>query len=262
MIYNLKLNARNIKKGIIIIIILALIWAALSYQIIQGVISPVKENVIYRVDTDKNLISLTFDVVWSDEYTKDLLKILERYRLKTTFFVTGKWIEKYPELTEEILKQGHEIGNHTYSHANLKSLSEEEIREEIERVDKLLLEKFDYKSEFFRPPFGEYDDKVVDVAQNMGYYTVLWSIETGDWLSPGVDKIIDKVVKRAHRGGIILMHNCYPQGIKALPAVIHAMKLKRFTITPVSELIKEVENKEDNKNDEREIMGNNLEESS
>jgi len=256
MFYNVKLNVKNLKKGIIIIIILALIWAVLSHQIIQGVISPARENVIYRVDTDEKLISITFDVVWSDEYTKDLLKILERYRLKATFFVTGKWIENYPELTEEILKQGHEIGNHTYAHANLKDLSEEEIKEEIVKVDNLLKEKFDYKAKLFRPPFGEYNEQVVNTARELGYQTVLWSIETGDWLNPGVDKIIDKVVKRAHKGGIILMHNCYPQGIKALPAIIHAIKLKELSIIQVSELIEKTKNK----NDYKEVIQYNLEE--
>ncbi|PKM82499.1 MAG: hypothetical protein CVU88_03245 [Firmicutes bacterium HGW-Firmicutes-13] len=237
MFYNFRLTSRNIKMAAVIIIVLALLWFALSYQILQGVFSPTKDRVIYRIDTDKNVISLTFDVVWTDEYTGDLLKTLERYDIKSTFFVTGKWMEKYPELTEEILKQGHEIGNHTYSHAHLKELEEEKIRDEIIKVDTYLSEKFDYHPKFFRPPFGEYDERVIDIAEELGYFTVLWSIETGDWLNPGVDKVIDRVVKRTHRGGIILLHNCSPQGVKALPVIIHALKMRNYKIVPVSELL-------------------------
>jgi len=237
MFYNFTFTSKNIKRGIIVIILLAALWFVLSYQILHGVFAPGKDSGIYRVDTEKKIIALTFDVVWSDEYTRDILKTLDRYDLKATFFVTGKWMEKYPEMTEEILKSGHEIGNHSYSHAHMKELDEEEIEKEIMKADNLLKENFDYRALFFRPPFGEYDDRVLNIAEQAGYYTVLWSIETGDWLNPGVDKIIDRVVKRTHKGGIILLHNCSPQGVKALPMVIHSLKLRKYKIVPVSELL-------------------------
>ncbi len=237
MFYNFTLTSRNIKKIIIVILLLAALWFILSYQILHGVFSPRKDAGIYRVETGENIIALTFDVVWSDEYTEDLLKTLDRYDQKATFFVTGKWMENYPEMTEEILKRGHEIGNHSYSHVHMKELGEEEIKKEIMKADNLLKENFDYHALFFRPPFGEYDERVLNIAEEMGYYTVLWSIETEDWLNPGVDKIIDRVVKRTHKGGIILLHNCSPQGVKALPMIIHSLKLRNFKIVPVSELL-------------------------
>ncbi len=237
MFYNVTLTSKTVKKIVIVIIVLAALWFILSYQILHGVFSPGKENSIYRIDTENNIIALTFDVVWTDEYTRDILRTLDRYDLKATFFVTGKWMEKYPEMTEEILKNGHEIGNHSYSHAHMKELDEEEIQEEIMKADQLLREKFDYRALFFRPPFGEYDERILNVAEEAGYYTVLWSIETGDWLNPGVDKIIDRVVKRTHKGGIILLHNCSPQGVKALPMIIHSLKLRKFKIVPVSQLL-------------------------
>ncbi len=244
MFYNLTLDRKTMKKILIVTIIIVVIGVVLGYQITSGVLSPSKERAIYRVDTDEKIISLTFDVVWNDEYTEELLNTLEGYDLTATFFITGEWMERYPDLTEEILKRGNEIGNHTYSHNSLKELDDEDIRREIEEVDKMLREDFDYQSKFFRPPLGEYNKRVVNIAQEMGYYTVLWSIETGDWLSPGVDKIVDRVVKRAHKGGIILMHNCSPQGISALSMIIHALRLRDFAIVPVSNLLGLVESSE------------------
>lgn len=237
MFYNVKITRRKLKTLGFALLLLALLWFLLSYQVLQNVLAPSRDRAIYRVEAEENIIALTFDVVWSDQYTLDLLTTLDRYDLKATFFVTGKWMEKYPDLTEEFLKRGHEVGNHTYSHAHLKDLEEEEIREEIGRVDRQLQEGFDYQARFFRPPFGEYDQQVLQVAEEMGYYTVLWSIETGDWANPGVDKIIDRVVKRVHRGGIILLHNCSPQGVKALPMIIHGLKMRNYQVLTMSEML-------------------------
>lgn len=237
MFYNFTLNIKTIKKILIAIILIVIIGFVLGYQITSGVFSPSKEKAIYRVDSDEKVVSLTFDVVWNDEHTEKLLDTLDSYDLKATFFVTGEWMEKYPDLTEEILKRDNEIGNHTYSHSSLRDLDEEEIRDEMLEVDKILKEDFDYQPKFFRPPFGEYDERVIKIAEELGYFTVLWSIETGDWLNPGVDKIVDRVVKRTHRGGIILMHNCSPQGVSALSMIIHSLKLRDYEIVPVSELL-------------------------
>ncbi|HHY47430.1 MAG TPA: polysaccharide deacetylase family protein, partial [Firmicutes bacterium] len=136
---------------------------------------------IYSVARDDKKISLSFDAMWGTDYTDKILEILRRHNVKTTFFLGGYWLEKYPDYVKKIASEGHEIGNHTYSHPHLNALSREEIRSEIMRAHEIIKSLTGKDSRLFRPPFGEYSNKVIEVAKECGYETIQWSVDSLDW---------------------------------------------------------------------------------
>jgi len=192
---------------------------------------------IYSVDTDRKDVAISFDAVWGVEFTDELLAVLAENDVKTTFFLGGFWLEKYPRYVRKIALAGHEIGNHTYSHPHLNSLSRDEIRNELTR-NHAIIQSLSGQSPFLlRPPFGEYSDKVIKVARELGYLVIQWSIDSLDWKNVSSDTIVERVMSRITPGDIVLFHN---NGANTLPAVrklIPLLKKRGFRIVPISELV-------------------------
>ncbi|MCL5981257.1 MAG: polysaccharide deacetylase family protein [Firmicutes bacterium] len=179
---------------------------------------------IYYVDTVERKIAISFDASWGNEFTPKILEILEQNNLKTTFFLTGFWIEKYPELVKKIAAAGHELGNHTYTHPHLNTLDKQGIKHELKRVHAALTGLTGVEPKLFRPPFGEYSNKVIEVADDLGYLTIQWSIDSLDW-------------KEVSRQAIVLFHNNGRFTADALPEIISFARSQGYTIVPVSELL-------------------------
>lgn len=192
---------------------------------------------IYYVETDEKKIAISFDASWGAAFTPTLLEILERNEIKTTFFLTGFWVEKYPEMVRAIVTAGHEIGNHTYSHPHLNRLSEAEIQVELERVGTMIFELTGQQPNLFRPPFGEYSDKVIRTAARSGYRTVQWSVDSLDWLEEGVAPIVKRVTEKLHPGAIVLFHNNARYTAEALQPIIDYAREQGYAIVPLSELL-------------------------
>lgn len=154
--------------------------------------------------------------------------------------MTGGWVEKFPEDVKYIASQGHDLGNHSENHKNMSQLSETEIQSEIQKVHDRVKELTGTDMTLFRPPYGDYDNEVVAVADSMGYYPVQWDIDSLDWKDYGADSIVDKVVNHKHlgNGSIILMHNGAKYTPQALEAVITGLQSKGYELVPISELIK------------------------
>ena len=168
------------------------------------------------------------------------MDILAKHNVKVTFFMTGGWVEKFPEDVKYIASQGHDLGNHSENHKNMSQLSETEIQSEIQKVHDRVKELTGTDMTLFRPPYGDYDNEVVAVADSMGYYPVQWDIDSLDWEDYGADSIVDKVVNHKHlgNGSIILMHNGAKYTPQALEAVITGLQSKGYELVPISELIK------------------------
>ncbi|MBO8125906.1 MAG: polysaccharide deacetylase family protein [Firmicutes bacterium] len=212
----------------------------LAWQGAVAVFSRLTENrilPIYEVDRPDKAISISLDAVWGAEYTNSFLELFEKEGIKTTFFLGGYWLEKYPELARKIVASGHEIGNHTYSHPHLNSLSREEIRHELERNHALIVEITGFTPTLFRPPFGEYSNKVIEVAEAVGYKTIQWSIDSLDWRNPSVDYIVNRVMSQVRPGSIILFHNNGVNTLAALKVLLPRLKADGFQIVPISQLI-------------------------
>ncbi len=202
-----------------------------------------KNGIIERVSTNKKAISLTFDDGPHPVFTPMILNLLKENNSKSTFFVLGKNAEIYPEIIRQINDDGHQIGNHTYSHFDLTKVSTKTIRKEFEKTQKIIFEITGKKPSVFRPPYGYYNDEVIKVSKESGYKTILWSPKQDpwDWNHPGVEKIIKKVLSNAKRGDIVLLHDCVEgksETYEALKIIIPNLKKQGYELVTVSELLK------------------------
>ena len=198
-----------------------------------------RELPIYSVETDEKKVALSFDAAWGNEDTQQILDILEKQDVHVTFFMTGQWVEKFPDDVKRIYEAGHDLGNHSATHPNMSQLSSEQCQEELQKVHTKVKELTGVDMNLFRPPYGDYNDTVIQSATACGYYTIQWDVDSLDWKDYGVDSIIDTVVnhKNLQNGSIILCHNGAKYTAAALESLIIGLKEKGYEIVPVSELI-------------------------
>ncbi|MCK4260799.1 MAG: polysaccharide deacetylase family protein [Halanaerobiales bacterium] len=194
---------------------------------------------IYKVDTTEKRIAITIDGFWGAEKTPEILNILDKNKIKITFFFGGPWLEKYPAMAKEIAKRGHEIGNHSYTHPHSNSLTSSQLKEELDKTSYLIQELTGKWPRFFRPPFGEYNNKVIQVCEEENYQVIQWSIDSLDWKDPGVHFMVKRVLDRAGPGEIVLMHNNGNQTAEALKIIIPRLIEMGYKIVPLSILVYE-----------------------
>jgi polysaccharide deacetylase family sporulation protein PdaB len=194
---------------------------------------------IYCVETDEKKIAISFDAAWGADDTDELLRILDENDVKTTFFMCGYWVDDYPEEVKKIAEAGHDLGNHSSTHPHMSKLSKEQIKAELMETEEKVKNLTGVDMELFRPPFGEYNNNVIEAAQECGYYTIQWDVDSLDWKEYGVDSEINQVLNHKHlgNGSIILFHNDAKYTPQALDAIIKGLKEKGYEIVPVSELI-------------------------
>ncbi len=195
---------------------------------------------IYCVDIgSEKKIALSFDAAWGNEDTKDILKILKKHDVHVTFFMTGGWVEKYPDDVKAILEAGHDLGNHSENHKNMSKLSKSEQKEELMKVHEKVKELTGYEMQLFRPPYGDYDNSVITNAAECGYYAIQWDVDSLDWKDYGVESIINTVCNHKHLGpgSIILCHNGAKYTAAALDAMITTLKEAGYEFVPISDLI-------------------------
>ena len=166
------------------------VLALAAFAVLRGVLTVTGANVtvsnsvngrqlpIYCVDTAEKKIALTFDAAWGNEDTAQILEILKKHDVRVTFFMTGGWVESYPDDVKAILAAGHDLGNHSENHKNMSQLSDAEKKEELMKVHEKVRTLTGYEMFLFRPPYGDYDNAVVNVAKENGYYTIQWDVET------------------------------------------------------------------------------------
>jgi polysaccharide deacetylase family sporulation protein PdaB len=198
-----------------------------------------RELPIYSVETEEQKVALTFDAAWGNEDTDRILDILKAHQVHATFFMTGDWVENYPEDVKRIYAEGHDLGNHSENHKNMTQLSEEEQKAEIQAVHERVKQLTGADMQLFRAPYGAYDDGVIRAAEACGYYSIQWSVDSLDWKDYGVDNILQTVLEHAElqNGAIILCHNGAAFTADALDALLTGLEEKGYQIVPVSELI-------------------------
>lgn len=198
-----------------------------------------RELPIYCVETDKPQIALTFDAAWGNEDTKQIMEILRKHNVKVTFFMTGGWVDSYPEDVKMILAEGHDLGNHSENHKNMSQISDSEIKEEVMKVHEKVKELTGYDMFLFRPPYGDYDNHVIKGVRACGYYPIQWDVDSLDWKDYGVDSIVNTVCSHKHlgNGSIILCHNGAQYTAQALDTLITTLKDKGYEFVPLSQLI-------------------------
>jgi polysaccharide deacetylase family sporulation protein PdaB len=195
---------------------------------------------VYKSDTDEKRVALTFDISWGDERAESILDVLKQNDLSsTTFFISGEWAERHPEVVERIVKDGHEIGSLGYRYRSYTKLEEKEIRQDITLSQQTIKEVSGETTSLIRPPSGHIDKRVLEIAEKMNQTVVLWSINPKDYDNPGVDQIVTNVTKELEGGDIILLHasDRAKQTHKALPLLIEELKNDGYSFVNVSELL-------------------------
>lgn len=198
-----------------------------------------KELPIYCVETDEKKVALSFDAAWGNEDTQKILEILAKHNVHATFFMTGGWVDSYPEDVKAILAGGHDLGNHSENHKNMSQISNEDKEQELMKVHEKVKNLTGYEMFLFRPPYGDYDNDVIKTATKCGYYPIQWDVDSLDWKDYGVDSIVNTVCSNKHlgNGSIILCHNGAKFTADALDTLITNLKGQGYEIVPISELI-------------------------
>lgn len=198
-----------------------------------------RELPVYCVQTDSPQIALSFDASWGNEETQHLLDILAAHNVKATFFLTGGWVDTYPEDVKKIAAAGHDLGNHSENHKNMSQLSESQQKEEILQVHEKVKSLTGIEMNLFRPPYGDYDSTVIRTVKSCGYLPVQWDVDSLDWKDYGADSVIRTVTEHEHlgNGSIILMHNGAKDTTQALDTIITRLQEMGYELVPISQLV-------------------------
>ncbi len=194
---------------------------------------------VFYVKTEEPVIALTFDISWGHKTAPLVLEILREKNVRATFFLSGPWAKRHAALVSEITQAGHDIGSHGDAHVDLSRYPRDVVEENIRTAHEDILNAAGRVAPFFRPPNGDYDDIVVETAKACGYETVIWAVDSLDWKNPGADYMVDRVLKLAFKGAIVLMHasDSSRQIHEALPRVIDGLRQKGYKLVPLSELM-------------------------
>lgn len=189
------------------------------------------------------VISISFDDGPHPEYTNEILDILKTYNIKATFFVLGLHAEKYPDVIQRIVDEGHEIGNHSYSHIDMKKSNKKLIKSELEKTQNIIYSITNIKPTVFRPPYGNYNQNVLDEANLSNLQLILWTYyqDSKDWSNPGVEVIVNTTLSNIQNGDIILFHDYIykkeSHTVDALKIIIPDLLNDGFNFVTISELM-------------------------
>ncbi|MEW6448239.1 MAG: polysaccharide deacetylase family protein [Bacillota bacterium] len=193
---------------------------------------------VYQGPDDRRRIALTFNVCWGEEYLPQIMKILRDNKVGATFFLGGEWVEKFPELAQEIGRD-FEVGSHGYYHRHPDRLSVTENLADLKKAEAAIRRITKKQPRLFAPPYGECGPSILQAADAAGYRVILWSVDTVDWRRPAAAQISGKVISRAHNGAIVLLHPTAPTA-EALPVIIRELSGRGFEFVSVSALLGDV----------------------
>ena len=193
---------------------------------------------IYRGHPDKPMVSFIINVAWGNEYLPDILASLKKHQVKASFFLEGRWVKNNPELAKMIVGAGQEVGNHSYTHPDMKRLTAAQTREQLVKTNEVIEAATGKKSIWFAPPSGSYHDETVKIAAEYKMKTVMWTVDTIDWQKPTPDQLINRVISKIDNGSMVLMHPTESTA-KSLDRLITLIEEKGLRIGSVSDLLSE-----------------------
>lgn len=193
---------------------------------------------IYCVEKSEKTISISFDAAWGNEDTEQLIEELAQYHVKATFFVVGQWVDKYPESVKALSDAGHEVMNHSNTHPHMPQLSAAQMAAEIQACNEKIAAITGVTPKLLRPPYGDYNNTLVETLKNMGMYCIQWDVDSLDWKDLSAEEITKRVTSRVKNGSIVLFHNAAKHTPEALPTILDELINKQgYTIVPISQLI-------------------------
>ncbi|MBO7519537.1 MAG: polysaccharide deacetylase family protein [Clostridia bacterium] len=193
---------------------------------------------IYSVDTNEKKIAISFDAAWGNDDTHNLIEILKEYEVPATFFVVGAWVDKYPESVKELADAGHRVQNHSNTHPYMTQLSKIKMTDEITSCNDKIEAITGTAPTLFRPPYGDYDNAVIETVNGLNMHAIQWSIDSLDWQdSATAESIYKKVTSKAHPGAIVLFHNDAEHTPEALPNILKTLKEQGYEFVFIDDLI-------------------------
>jgi peptidoglycan-N-acetylglucosamine deacetylase len=190
------------------------------------------------VHVDGPFIALTFDDGPQEKLTPKLLDLLAEHHIKATFFVIGQNAAEYPDIVARAAREGHEIGNHSWSHPNLAKMSDENVRRQLRETDDAIKQATGKRPTLMRPPYGNLSTRQKQwVHQEFGYKVILWDVDPLDWKRPGPSVVTNRIMKETRPGSIVLSHDIHPGTIEAMHDTLNQLEAKGFKFVTVSELI-------------------------
>ncbi len=208
--------------------------ASVAYPVYYG--KTVRKLPIYSVGRDDKKIAVSFDCAWGTEHTDDILAAMEKFNVKCTFFAVEFWVKKYPDYVKKISEKGHELGTHSATHSHMAKMNEADILKELGTSKKAIEDITGKKVELFRPPFGEYDDLLIECAEKSGLTTIQWDVDSLDWKDLSAEEIANRVIAKTKSGSIILCHNNGLHTAESLPLIFAALQQKGYEFVPIGEL--------------------------
>ena len=192
---------------------------------------------IYSVETSEKKIAISFDCAWGVDFTDKLLEVMAKNDIRCTFFAVQFWVEKYPHYVEKIISAGHEMGTHSRTHSYMSKLSEAEIQDELTTSSTAIERLTGQKITLFRPPYGDYNNLLIDTCNKLGLYPIQWDVDSLDWKNLSANEIAMRVINGVKNGSIILCHNNALHTAEALPLIFSTLKNRGYEFVPISELI-------------------------
>ncbi len=236
------IRSRTIKLWTIIglAILVGFLW------ILKGIFGTADPAIkpIEQINTSQKVMALTINVDWGEEYIPGILQELDKGKAKVTFFITGRWAKNNPDIVHSIAEAGHQIENHGYSHPHPDRLSVKSNQEEIKKTEEIIFNLTGKKTSFYAPPYGEKGITGLKAAEELGYYTVLWTLDTVDWRpgsSPGIiaKRVLDpeRSGKKLNKCGAIVLMHPKENTLKALPIILFQLAQEGFSLKTINELI-------------------------
>lgn len=234
----------SISRRKLIVIVVLLMFAGLYSGRLATTTAKVPQP-LEQIKTDQKVIGLTINVDWGEEYIPGIMAALEKNQVKATFFVTGRWAKKHPDLIKEIAEQGYQIENHGYSHPHPDQLNIGANQEEIKKTEAIIQGLTGHKTKFYAPPYGERGISGLKAAYDLGYTTVLWTLDTVDWRTESSPEMITARILRPQmrfgikpdkRGALVLMHP-KENTVKALPVILTQLEKEGYKFFTLDELI-------------------------
>lgn len=192
---------------------------------------------IYSVDTSEKKVALTFDAAWGSDKTSKIISTLTEANVQGTFFLVGFWIEQNVDKVKEIDSAGFDIGTHTNTHPKMSTLTTEQMTEELTTSMDMLTKITGKPVKYFRAPYGDYNDAVINTATSLGLQTIQWDVDSLDWKGLSAEEILSRIKASVKNGSIILCHNNSDHILEALPLIISYLQSEGYQMVKISELV-------------------------
>ena len=230
---------RKMTTGVACFLAAVLMFGVVYYPAAVSVAGTSRQLPIYCVQRDQKVVSISFDAAWGNEDTQQLIDILGKYDIKATFFVVGEWVEKYPESVKALHDAGHEIMNHSNTHAHYPQLSAAEVVADLNACNDKIENVTGVRPTLVRLPYGDYDDKSINAVRSIQMEPIQWDVDSLDWKDLSASEITKRVTSKVQPGSIVLFHNAAKHTPEALPAILEQLLQDGYTFLPISQIILE-----------------------